>query len=421
MNEEDHIHKISSAEFIKYFSKNDNNKKPKTVTVAEFIKKATVLVGKNEFLLADYMKRKQITKDSAELIFDNINSKNKYLERFYKTSLAYDENNIVGAINGEMPMKSGEISNNKLIKYKNIIRNMFFMEILKTTKSGFANHPSYFDVLENLYNHWKIDYKLLTPSALYYISAGRIGSVFSSFYFRASIMNPYLVYSMNKSIFHGRRIFTPTLGWGSYYYGFAESGTIKEYVGIDIIPAVCSGVKKFAELYYPQIKTTFYCNPSETLLKNAAFMRKYKGHFDTVFFSPPYFDLEKYPGELQSTMQYPTYGDWLNNYWAATIGVCSHVLKRGGILCYILSDYGSQNNKFNLVEDMNNIVLQSHHFGFGGFSLKEIQPMHNKNVNSTKHRDTDEKIMIFIKKTAKNVATVRKSKRVTTPHTLKKK
>ena len=296
------------------------------------------------------------------------------------------------------------------------------MEILKTTKSGFANHPSYFDVLENLYNHWKIDYKLLTPSALYYISAGRIGSVFSSFYFRASIMNPYLVYSMNKSIFRGTRIFTPTLGWGSYYYGFAESGTIKEYVGVDIIPAVCSGVKKFAELYYPQIKTTFYCNPSETLLKNPAFMRKYKGHFDTVFFSPPYFDLEKYPGELQSTMQYPTYGDWLNNYWAATIGVCSHVLKRGGILCYILSDYGSKNNKFNLVEDMNNIVLQSHHFGF---SLKEIQPMHNKNVNSTKHRDTDEKIMIFIKKIAKNVAvtatTVRKRIAKTRTHTTMKK
>ena len=76
-------------------------------------------------------------------------------------------------------------------------RNMHYKDILQNTTSDFANNPSYLDVIEDLYIHNIIDYKLLTPSALHYMREGRLGSNYSSFYFRASIMNPYLVYSLN--------------------------------------------------------------------------------------------------------------------------------------------------------------------------------------------------------------------------------
>ena len=377
--------KLLFSELLKHFKIYDD---PPTKIKQSVISNYTVIIGDKEYSLKDYIKRQNIPMSMINILLYNIDNNYGYLKRFYNKSLEY---NSVELTIKESPMKNNEFDNNKNVQYKNIIRNMFYLEILKNTTSGMKNHPSFLNVLENLYINSKIDYKLLTPSALYYIKENRIGSVFSSFYFRASIMNPYLVYSINHNLLHGKRIFTPTLGWGSYLYGFAESNII-EYVGIDIIPRVCSRLSEFTEQCYPKLKTEFLCIPSEKLLQNILFMKKYKSHFDTIFFSPPYFDLEKYSGELQSIKQYPVYTLWLQEYWKKTIDVCLHVLKRGGYMCYILSDYGPDNNKYNLVEDMNNIVLRNNEF-----SLKQIQSMNNKNVNSTKHRKTDEKIMLFVK------------------------
>ena len=69
-----------------------------------------------------------------------------------------------------------------------------------------------------------------------------------------------------------------------------------------------------------------------------------------------------------------------------------YVLERGGRLCYILSGYGSDNTKqkYDLIKDMKNITRKY-------FSLKDKQQMYNKNVNVTKHKETNEMIMYFIK------------------------
>ena len=58
-------------------------------------------------------------------------------------------------------------------------------------------------------------------------------------------------------------------------------------------------------------------------------------------------------------------------------------------MCYILSGYGPD-NEYDLIGDMNRISQKY-------FTLKSIQPMSNKNVHVTEHRETDEKIMIFVK------------------------
>jgi tRNA1(Val) A37 N6-methylase TrmN6 len=122
-------------------------------------------------------------------------------------------------------------------------------------------------------------------------------------------------------------------------------------------------------------------------------MDKYKNHFDVVFFSPPYYRLELYDGENQSTTKYDTYEKWLDKYWSATIQLCQHVLQPGGRLCYILSGYGSDNTKenYDLLDDMNTITKKY-------FTFKSKQPMYNKNVHVTAHRETSEQIMLFVKK-----------------------
>jgi hypothetical protein len=373
---------ISKDEFLKLFHKQ------KSGTFSDFLKNAKVRRGKTLVPLVDYMKSNNVSTKNIKELFQHIVNRAEYLERFYDVSMKLPDELTISHV----PMKNKNMDNNSLVVYKNVIRNMFYKDILRNTKSGFENTPSFLIVLEDLFIREIIDYKLLTPSALHYMNLGRLGSVFSSFYFRASIMNPYLVYSLNESVLKGKSIFTPTMGWGSYCYGFLECPSVYEYVGTDVIPNVCNKTKKFATQFYPNKLVDIYQEPSEQLAKNQVFKTKYKNHFDVVFFSPPYYRLELYPGKDQSTTQYKTYEEWLEKYWEATIKLCYFVLKPGGKMCYILSGYGSENtgNVYDLLKDMNKVSTKY-------FILKNSQPMYNKNVNSTHHRESNEKIMIYVK------------------------
>jgi hypothetical protein len=371
---------ISLVQFLNIFSR-------EIPPFSKWFKQSKVRSGQKTVSLEAYQKARKISGAHLHMIYDHIVNRNEYLTRFYHTSLAIHDLKIV-----DEPMPKSNLNNNSKVVYKNVIRNLHFRNILQKTHSGWVGLPSFIDVLLDLYKHDTIDYKILTPSALFYIEAGRIGSVFSSFYFRASILNPYLVFSLNQSVLKGTKIFTPTLGWSSYAYGFAESANVAEYVGCDVIPDVCQKTAHLLGLY-PRIQTEFYCQPSESLLTNNSFMTKYKNHFDVVFFSPPYYELELYPGSKQSTTVYKTYDDWLKGYWLNTMKVCKHVLKPGGKMCYILSSGGGPHSAIDILKDMNDIARTM-------FTLKTTIPMYNKNVHVTSgsHRETSEKIMVFDKR-----------------------
>jgi hypothetical protein len=361
----------------------------KTMTFPEYLDKAKVRIGDHLEPLKEYMKRKDIEKAKIKLLFENIQNRNEYLKRFYNMSLRVQDSNLHIE---DVAMKNKAMDNNKHPTYKNLIRNLHYKDILENTKSGIDNVPTYMEVITDLYLHNIIDYKILTPSALFYIQEGRLGSVFSSFYFRASIMNPFLVYSLNHSVLKGTKIFTPTLGWTSYCFGFLECPLVKEYVGTDVITDVCKKTADFAKTQYPDKEVRIFCHPSEDLMKNAGFKKKYREHFDVVFFSPPYYKLELYAGKNQSTTQYKTYEEWLAKYWEETIRLCHYVLEPHGKMCYILSGYGSENtgDQYDLLGDMNKIAKKY-------FTFKSQQPMYNKDVHSTKHKETAEQIMIFQK------------------------
>jgi hypothetical protein len=352
------------------------------LSLKQFIDTAKVRRGKTLVPLKAYI-GDRIPMDDLKSLYLAIMDKDAYLSRFYDVSLKIPDSMAIDA----SPMKNKQMNNNALVNYKNVIRNMYYKEILKDTKSGIENNPTFFDVLSDLYLHNIIDYKILTPSAMFYMKNGRLGSVFSSFYFRASIMNPYLVYSLNQSVLKGTRVFTPTLGWGSYCYGFLESAGVTEYVGTDVIPSVCKKTSSFAKQFYPNKTVRIIESPSEKLAADKSFLSEYKNHFDVVFFSPPYYRLELYPGHKQSTTTYKTYEEWLAGYWEQTIRLCQHVLRPGGRLCYILSGYGTD-GEYDLLNDMNNITQKY-------FKLKSRQTMYNKNVNSTEHRETSEQIMVW--------------------------
>ena len=376
---------IKLEQFLKLFDTSPADDQ----TLSDFIKTAKVRAGKKTHTLIDYMQRNSIDQTVIEILFSNIQNRFKYLTGFYNMSLRVRDVN--STIHGVVkPMKKNQLDNNSGTIYKNLIRNLHMLDILRNTSSGLENIPTYMNVIIDLYTKNIIDYKILTPSAISYMVDGRLGSVFSSLYFRASILNPYLIYSLNMKHLNGTKIFTPTLGWSSYAFGFLECPDVSEYVGTDVIKNVCNKTQQLCSTY--NIKHDIYCSPSEDLLSNKKFINKYREHFDVIFFSPPYYRLELYNGTLQSTNRYKSYSDWLNNYWRQTIKLCSIVANKDCRLCYILSDYGSENSKdqYNLIEDMNNISKEF-------FTLVKIQPMYNKNVRATNHRDTNEKIIMFTK------------------------
>jgi hypothetical protein len=368
--------------FLNKFNKKNTNKQR---TKEDF----TVKTPKNTFPLTEYQTKKNISNEDIVLLLETIHDRNEYLNRFYKLSLRVTEKDIHFG-SRLVPMEIKEINNNNESKIKNVIRNMHIDGILKDTKSGIDNVPTYFDVLDDLFNNNMVDYKILSPSSRHYIRNRRFGSVLSSLYFRASIMNPFLVYSLNQNLLKGTKVFTPTLGWTSYAYGFLETNNVTEYVGTDVIPSVCKKTDRFIGNYYPNVERKIFCVPSEDLLTNTTFIKSYTNHFDLVFFSPPYYKLELYSGKKQSTNRYSNYQDWLKKYWESTIKLCKKVLMKGGRLCYIISGYGSTNVKgsYNLVDDMNAITQKY-------FTLKHNYPMYNKNVHVTNHKEPSERILVF--------------------------
>ena len=367
---------MNEVDFITKYSKSLMGK------FDDFINTYRVRVGQKMFPLKEYMNRKQITRDAIKPLYNELVNRTRYFRSYYSKSLKPTDMTFK-----LVPMKSHNYSNNVMSQYKNIIRNMYFYELFVNTGTSTENVVPFGIMLNDLYNKAIIDYKILTPSALHYIENGRIGSVFSSYYFRASIMNPFLVYSIQESELRGKRIFSPTLGWSSYCYGFMESSLVTHYVGTDVIPAVCENTRKFAKEQYPDKVCEIFCKPSEKLINDPEFSGKYKGFFDTVFFSPPYYDLEKYSSEQQSIAMYTTYESWLSQYWEPTIKLCKHVLKRGGMMCYIVSNYAGRPT---LVSDLEKIVQAQ-------FTAVRMDIMKNKAVYVNNKSDNHEKIFFWRK------------------------
>ena len=333
---------------------------------------------KKSIPLKNYLKTNKLSKKDIDLLyFFIIENKKQYLINFYNKSLKIADLDLTNI--------TLSFSNNKNPKYKNLIRNIYYKDILLYTKTEIPNIRSFLEVLLELFNKNTIDYKLVTPSSIAMLYKGLFSNILSGFYFRSSILNPCVLYTLSKQL-KGSNIFTPTLGWSSYMYGFLSNSNITEYVGTDVIEDVCVNTKLLSSELFPKKKIDIYFSPSENLKNNKKFIKKYKRkYFDNIFFSPPYFKLEIYRGKLQSTNLYSKYEDWLLLYWEETIKLCRYLIKNNGVMCYIISNY---KNRINMNRDMNNITKKY-------FKLTKKIVLNNSNINFTSHNDNSEIIYFF--------------------------
>ena len=122
-------------------------------------------------------------------------------------------------------------------------------------------------------------------------------------------------------------VLDPCHGWGGRLLGFllSEAGS---YTGFDASDQTSAGVRAIADDLLPfavgKRKVTLTAVPFEDVtLKEAS--------FDFALTSPPYFDTEKYSGEMSSWRRYKTYDKWRDGFYEPMIERVSRALRDGGV------------------------------------------------------------------------------------------
>lgn len=113
-------------------------------------------------------------------------------------------------------------------------------------------------------------------------------------------------------LFDSRDVLDFSSGWGDRLCGFFAAEKTCSYVGIDPNTRLHDGYVAQLRRYPAMAKNEKYakliCRPAEDIHLN-------KDSFDTVFTSPPYFNIEKYcQEETQSFKRYRKFDNWLENF-----------------------------------------------------------------------------------------------------------
>jgi hypothetical protein len=260
-------------------------------------------------------------------------------------------------------------------KYGRICKNINFDDFYNTKKL-YSNDSQYvFGLIKVMYEKFHIRNSLVGPAFFDHIinTEDEYGQFWLDFWIganKASIFNPYTFKSILDTQFTGDVLFSPCMGWNAYQLGFYNS-EFTHMVSTDVIPNVIDNAEKlhtkyldwkqkdtYQTFFEEEDKTTdFYCCPSEQLDTRHNFVEKYDSKVDAVLFCPPYFDLEMYPGEEQSTESFPDYADWLIGYWEETVKLCKAVMKTDAKFGFIISNYRNHDKiDTTISQDMKNIV-----------------------------------------------------------------
>jgi hypothetical protein len=103
-------------------------------------------------------------------------------------------------------------------------------------------------------------------------------------------------------------------------------------------------------MFEPNKTSEFICQPAEDVD-----FTKYKDTFDTVFTSPPYFNVERYSyDDTQSWVKYKEIDEWNENFLQKTLKNLWCSVKSGGYLLVNISDvYSSSKSSKSWLEICN--------------------------------------------------------------------
>jgi len=261
-------------------------------------------------------------------------------------------------------------------KYGRICKNINF-ENFYNTKKLYSNDFEYVvGLMKAMFEDCKLRNSLVGPAFFDHIcnidqDYGQFWTDFMMGCNRASIFNPVTYRGIVEELFEGNTIFAPCMGWNAYQLAFYNSKWTR-FIATDVIPEVVdNGHKLHAEWQGYRNSSLFEINnkeidlylcPSEQLNQRHDFGNRYQEQVDAVLFSPPYYDLEIYPGQEQSFTNYPNYEDWLIKYWEATVLVAKQVLRPGGRFAFVISNYRNKaKEEVAISQDMRDVAAA--HFG----------------------------------------------------------
>ncbi|MCE3046440.1 site-specific DNA-methyltransferase [Legionella sp. 16cNR16C] len=122
-------------------------------------------------------------------------------------------------------------------------------------------------------------------------------------------------------------------GWGDRLIGaFAASAIgLKRYVATDPNPNLKEGYSNMVDQFRPAgFDVYIHAKPMEDCTQEELCPQNQPNQL--MLTSPPYFDLEKYPGENQSHIRYPVYENWLNKFLFVLVQQAIKGLSPGGFI-----------------------------------------------------------------------------------------
>jgi hypothetical protein len=154
--------------------------------------------------------------------------------------------------------------------------------------------------------------------------------------------------------FNSKRVLDFSAGWGDRLCAFHSCPQTEFYFGVDPSDRVHSNYQRQNEFYKTgkEVSLVKGCAEDVEIPENT---------FDTVFTSPPYFNIERYTGTFsedstQSWKRYKKLEVWLEKFLFRTIEKSWKALKSGGVLAVNISDVYSNHQINRICDPMNAFI-----------------------------------------------------------------
>ena len=201
-------------------------------------------------------------------------------------------------------------------------------------KCQFGNYPTPIDVWKKIKNDKNVKNKNPLDQRELVYSNTRECNTFNV---------TFCLWIINSLVGPGAKILDPSSGWGDRLIAALASEAIL-YHGFDPNKKLQKGYKSIINTFNTETDASVKPVPfEESIIKN--------NYYDIAITSPPYFDLEKYGTDpKQSIIKYPSYEEWLTNFYYIYINKMILSVKSGGFIVIYIEDITSNGTKYNMRE-----------------------------------------------------------------------
>lgn len=178
--------------------------------------------------------------------------------------------------------------------------------------------------------------------------------------------------------FNSKKVLDFSSGWGDRLNGFLSCDNTESYLGIDPNDRLFIG-------YHDQLKNYNTTHKNVVLkMECAEDVGMHTDNFDTIFTSPPYFNIERYNQEdNQSWKRYKKLNNWLDGFLFPVLEKSWNSLNSGGHMIINISDVYSNHTINKICDPMNNFMSKLYGASYGGsIGLRMAKRPNSKAVKS---------------------------------------